>query len=250
MSSPAKAPALEKPGLTGKVTLDGDRPDETKLNEAIRDAMRAKDERCLAKDAGEDETIQQVWRIDDKGGVANVFVWIVPAKGKFFKVDMDKKTWADEVKLEQPHCAFIPHCMVLFPYYLDENGKRRSTGQKFVVTNTSAMNHNTKIEGGFNEILPAGKDLTVEDLQTHAMPMAIGCNIHTWMSAYLLALDHPYAAITGKDGTYKIENVPVGEEVRILAWHEKAGFLNENRGAGEPIKLETSTVKNFKCKAK
>jgi hypothetical protein len=250
MNSPAKAPALEKPALTGKVTLDGDRPDVAKLAEAIREAMRAKDEEhCLAKDASEDEKTYQGWRIDDSGGVANVFVWIVPKKGEYFKIDMEKKTWADEVKLEQPHCAFIPHCMVLFPQYRDENGERKSTGQKFVTVNNSKINHNVKIEGQWNEIIPSGKSLEGE-IEVSSKPIMISCNIHVWMSAYVLALDHPYAAITGIDGTYKIDNAPIGDEVRILAWHEKAGFLNENGGAGEQIKVEARSVKNFKCKAK
>jgi hypothetical protein len=86
--------------------------------------------------------------------------------------------------------------------------------------------------------------------------ITIRCNIHPWMSAYARAFDHPYATLTvvGKDpkgpqyGTYEIKNVPAGK-VRVIAWHEKAGYLN---GAnGEEIELRAGTnTKNFKVTAR
>jgi hypothetical protein len=249
--SPALAPAPEKPGLTGKVTFEGDKPDLDKLNKQLRDIMAAKDEaHCLAKEATDEEKSQQAWKIDDKGGVAHVFVWIAPKKGKFFKVDMDARTWPKEVQLKIPHCAFVPHCFLLFPKVRDEKGKLISTGQKFYVSNNSDIVHNVRVEGCANVMLAAKAKPYEIEVDPSAEPTYIICNIHNWMSAYVLALDHPFAAITGRDGTFKIENAPVGEEVRIFAWHEEAGYLNEGGAQGEEIKLEAATLKNFKCKAK
>ena len=238
--------------LNGKVTFVGDKPPIADLTAKLQDAMKAKDEaHCLASGASEEEKSQQTWLISPDGRLGNVFVWIVPPKGKFFKVDMNNKTWEDRVELKQPHCAFIKHCFVLFPEYYDETAKKKvPTGQQFVVTNTSPMNHNTKIEGGFNEILPSGKELAVESLTSKSMPISIACDIHTWMNAYAGVFDHPYATVTKPDGTYEIKNVPVGADVRIIAWHEKARFLNSGGGNGEEIKLEAKSTKDFTAKVK
>jgi len=251
-SSPALAPALEKPGLIGKVAFDGDKPDLDKLTKELQERMRVKDEgHCLAKEATDDEKSQQIWKIDEKGGVANVFVWISPLKGKSFHIDPAKKTWEDEVVIDQPHCSFTPHAVVAFPYYKDQAGKKVETKQKFLIKNTSKeLVHNTSVTGGPNQTILAGGAPVNVALDPSAEPIYIKCDIHNWMSAYVLVLDHPYAAITGKDGTFRIENAPVGEEVNIFAWHEKAGYLNEGGAKGETIKLEATTVKNFKCKAK
>jgi hypothetical protein len=239
------------PVLTGKVTIEGDRPDLNKLNEELRKLMKAKDEdHCLAAKATEDEKSQQAWKIDDKGGVGNVFVWIAPTRGQQFKVDMSKKTWPEKVVMDQPHCAFVPHALVVFPKYRDEEGKLRPTGQLFNVENSADINHNVNFEGGVNSILPAHvkKPLVVE-LDASNKPVQIRCNIHVWMTAFALALDHPYAAITKADGTYRIENVPTDMEVTIFAWHEKAGFVNEDGDKGQTIKLKHKTEVNFKVRA-
>jgi hypothetical protein len=252
--SPAMAPAIEDPAgpiLVGKVTIDGDKPDLNKLDKDLQTLMKAKDEaHCLAEKASEDEKSQQAWKIDDKGGVGNVFVWIAPPRGQFFKVDMKKKAWPEKVVIDQPHCAFVPHAVVVFPKYRDDNGKLVSTDQTFVVGNSAEINHNVNVEGGVNSILPAHskKPLLVE-LEPSSKPLEIKCNIHTWMNAFALPLDHPFAAITKADGTYRIEKVPKGMEVTIFAWHEKAGLVNEDRDKGQTIKLSEKTEVNFKVKA-
>jgi hypothetical protein len=241
--------------ITGKVTFKGDKPDFARLNEELQAQMKAKDEaHCLTdvKPEDKDQTEQQSWRIDDKGGVANVFVWIAPPKGKFFHVDPAQKTWEDEVAIDQPHCAFIPHAVVTFPHYKDDKGKTVETKQKFLVKNSSkALNHNTNVTGGVNQTIPAGgAPLPVDGLEASSKPVYIKCDIHTWMNAYAGVFDHPYATITKKDGTFEIKNVPVGAEVMIYAWHEKGDYLNDGGAKGQPIKLDAKTSKDFSIEAK
>jgi hypothetical protein len=234
--------------LTGKVTIEG-KPDVAKLTKDLQELMRAKDEaHCLAASASPEEKEQQAWRIDDNGGLGNVFVWLVPPSGKFFKVDMNKKTWDEKVIIDQPHCAFKPHVVVVFPKYRDDKGKLVLTGQVFEVVNSADFNHNTNVEGGVNSIMAANAKLPVE-LEPSNKPVEIKCNIHTWMNAFALALDHPYAAHTKPDGTYEIKNVPTGVEVQIIAWHEKAGFLNTDGGKGQKVTLKEKEVLDFKAKA-
>src|SRR5262249_1930773 len=102
--------------LKGRVSLDGPEPDlaaETKEVQAKMAANTQDGKFCLG--APDDQKAQQRWRIGQNKGVGNVFVWLQPPAGHYFKVDMSKKTWPDEVTMDQPHCAFMPHALALFP---------------------------------------------------------------------------------------------------------------------------------------
>ena len=46
------------------------------------------------------------------------------------------------------------------------------------------------------------------------------CNVHAEMSAFVVVVDNPYFAVTLRDGTFKIDNIPPGEYT-LKAWHEK-----------------------------
>ncbi|MCP4253221.1 MAG: hypothetical protein GY775_07400 [Candidatus Scalindua sp.] len=46
------------------------------------------------------------------------------------------------------------------------------------------------------------------------------CNVHAEMSAYVVVLDNPYFAVTAKDGSFAINNVPPGT-YNLKTWHEK-----------------------------
>lgn len=50
--------------------------------------------------------------------------------------------------------------------------------------------------------------------------VALGCNIHDWMEAYVLVVDTPYFARTGADGRARIGNVPAGA-YRLKLWHPR-----------------------------
>ena len=51
-------------------------------------------------------------------------------------------------------------------------------------------------------------------------PVALGCNIHDWMVAYIYVVTTPYFAKTGADGRVRLEGVPAGPyEARV--WHPR-----------------------------
>jgi plastocyanin len=58
--------------------------------------------------------------------------------------------------------------------------------------------------------------------------VALGCNIHDWMEAYLLVVDTPYFAKTGSDGHARISNVPPGRYTLRL-WHPRSTHAPESR---------------------
>jgi len=48
--------------------------------------------------------------------------------------------------------------------------------------------------------------------------------VHRWMTAFVGVVKHPYFAVSGREGTFKIQNVPAGTHT-IRAWHERFGEL-------------------------
>lgn len=48
--------------------------------------------------------------------------------------------------------------------------------------------------------------------------VALGCNIHDWMEAYVLVVNSPYFAKTSRNGRAFIANVPPGR-YRLRLWH-------------------------------
>ena len=57
------------------------------------------------------------------------------------------------------------------------------------------------------------------------------CDVHGWMNAYVGVLDHPYFAVTDKDGKFELKSLPPGTYT-IEAWHEKLGTHDAERDAG------------------
>jgi len=243
--------------LKGKVTLDGERP-EPKTLKAIEDKTE-----CHGGTM--EEKIEQTWIVNENKEVANVAIWVRPPKGKYFNIKAeDKDRSGQKVHLKQPHCAFIPHVLALYPSYYD--GKElKKTGQELVVENNAKFSHNTKIEGlplenpmWDSQTLPPGKEKVVPERKPQDQPLNVVCNIHSWMNAKIWVFDNPYHAVTGPDGSYEIKNVPAGAKVYVVAWHEQAApsewVLPESGGSqdGQEIEFEDGKTKvlNFKVKHK
>ena len=52
------------------------------------------------------------------------------------------------------------------------------------------------------------------------------CDVHSWMNAYVGVLDHPYFAVSDKDGKFDLKTLPPGTYT-IEAWHEKLGTATQ-----------------------
>jgi len=50
--------------------------------------------------------------------------------------------------------------------------------------------------------------------------VALGCNIHDWMIAYVVVVPTPWFAQTGPDGTARLERLPPGR-YRLEIWHPR-----------------------------
>jgi hypothetical protein len=229
----------------------GQRPDHRLQREHRDDTIRC------AHHAGQDATREvdsggRKWRVAADGGLGNVFVWIAPPAGKFFKIEPKDlpANIKDPVIMDQPRCAFEPHAFVLFPKYRDMDNPKdmKETGQKLLIKNSNTTAHNTDLAGGDdnaefsgNNAVPAESALAPKVLNPSPVEVEFKCTIHPWMRAYARVFDHPYATVTKADGTYEIKDVPAGAEVNIVTWHEVAGYGEGGKsGVTKPLKAEVN----------
>ena len=62
--------------------------------------------------------------------------------------------------------------------------------------------------------------------------MKVGCNIHPWMGAYIVARKDPYAAVSDKDGKFEIKDLPAGKELEFRLWQENVRLPEERHVQG------------------
>jgi plastocyanin len=113
--------------------------------------------------------------------------------------------------LDQLNLTFVPHVIAV------------QKGTKIDFPNSDSVRHNLYSPPDcckqFNlGTYDVGVIKTVEFDTVCSVPLL--CNVHAEMSAYVLVLENPYFSVTGKDGVFKIENVPPGT-YKVSAWHEK-----------------------------
>ncbi|WP_397571150.1 hypothetical protein [Schlesneria sp. T3-172] len=193
--------------LRGKIVFDGPFTPLPPLyakggdvkDAAVCAAVEAPNESVLVKD----------------GGLANVFIYLRKAPKGVPKVDLDAT-----VEFDQKNCIFKPHAMLV------------RVGQTVKVLNSDAVAHNTHTNGvkttSFNTIVNPNDSVGARLVykQAEQEPISVVCDIHAWMRAYHLPIDHPYAAISAEDGTFEIKDLPAGKH-EFKIWHEAGGMLDK-----------------------
>ncbi len=213
--------------IKGQVVFAGANhtPEKLKVN---------KDEQhCLSKG----DILSEKFVVDPKSkGVRWVMVWLVDSKNPKAQLPIHPSL-ADvkekDVVLDQPCCVYEPHVM----------GMR--TGQVLVTKNSSPVNHNVNIISTGNNpnqnlLIPAGKELKVEGWGAAAAPTKIECNIHPWMTAWVRVFNHPYFAVTDKDGNFELKNAPAGE-YNLVTWQEEVGWVKGGK-VGVPVNIKADGV--------
>ncbi len=231
--------------IKGKVVYEGTPPADVKeppLIAAIESLDNPADKQCCDVMASPLEKREQTWivkKVGDEYRVANavVFLRLVDKRKQYFPVKPERLDAAKVVKLTQPHCAFIPHVVGIFPQYFDAGAKElKPTKDKFLVTNTATIAHNTATSGTLynqpkNVTIPPGTEDGKEfDFNVDIGPIQAKCSIHPWMGAQVWTFDHPYFAVTDEEGNFEIKDVPTGAEVEVVGWHEATGeFFKEKK---------------------
>lgn len=227
--------------LEGQFLFDGDVPKLAPLVE--KGDPNAKDAAVCAAAGVPNESL--VVNPENKG-IANICLYLRRAPAMIHP-DL-KASKEKEIEFDQKGCVFLPHVLIV------------RTDQTVLVKSGDSVSHNTHTNPFANTsvnliIAPNDRkgvpvEMKMPELRTP--PVKINCDIHPWMTAYWLVTDHPYVAVTDKDGKFKIENLPPGEhEFRV--WQEKCGYVETaefKRDLKVTIKAgETQTLPAFKVPA-
>jgi plastocyanin len=197
----AKVDAATAGDVKGTVTLDGMAP----KNAAIK--MNA-DPICLREAKG--AQFQETFEVGGDGkALANVFVYVKDGLGNYVY-----DTPTAPVQINQKECRYHPHVF----------GMR--VGQPLEILNSDPTLHNIhampKDNTEFNTGQPIQGMKTTHTFNKPEIMVPFKCDVHGWMNAYVGVLDHPYFAVTDKDGKFDLPTLPAGTYT-IEAWHEKLG---------------------------
>ena len=124
---------------------------------------------------------------------------------------------------DQQGCIYHPHVLAV------------QTGQTVLVRNSDNVLHNVNVKPtknqGFNFGQPVQGMETKKSFSTAEVMIPAKCDVHPGMKAWMGVQNHPFAAVTGDDGSFSLNNLPPGE-YEIEAWHEKYGTSTQKVTVG------------------
>ncbi len=192
--------------ITGTINLEGAPPKPRNINMAGVSS-------CAKEHAGNPAQTEDVVP-GENGTLQNVVVYL---QGDFSAYKFDIPQTA--VTLDQKGCQYQPHVLALMTY------------QPLAITTSDKVEHNIhpvpKINRQWNFTEPPGAAPSQQSFAHPEVAIPVKCNLHAWMKAYVAVLDSPYFAVTGKDGSFELRNVPPGSYT-VTAWHEVYGAVQQN----------------------
>jgi plastocyanin len=200
--------------LKGKVRFTGRKPQSHEID-------MDQDPECARLHKGghvSDESMV----VGANGSLANVFVYV--------KSGLEGKSFAPPeapVTIDQKGCWFRPRVLGI------------QTGQTLKVTNSDPVTHNihplAQVNREWNHSQSQTDPPITRRFMRQEIMIPVKCNIHRWMRAYIGAVEHPYFAVTGEDGSFTISNLPPGNYT-VAAWQEKLGTQEQ------PVALASSAA--------
>ena len=143
------------------------------------------------------------------GNLVNAVVYISDIK-------KGKKIEPKKVTLDQKGCDYQPHVSA-FP-----------AGSSLDIVNDDGILHNihsySKTNSPFNLAQPKFKKTITQKIDKPEFnpPINVKCDVHGWMNGWLFVAENPYFAVTQKDGSFKLTDVPPGNYT-VEVWHETLG---------------------------
>lgn len=217
----AAKPAPRWGNLALQFAYDGPRPEPKKIK-IDRDAS------TLGP-----ETTDQSLLVGNQGGLANVLAFATSAD---LPIHPEERKRAEQpVEMKIVGSQLLPRVVPLMVH------------QKLKLINDTPVAFNIRSDGqrnsGFNVLVAARDSYLAEFPVAEKSPAQITDNIHAWMQAFVMPLEHPYAAASGTDGMARLSNLPEGEWT-FHFWHEKGGFLKSAESGQRDFKISIAPGEN------
>jgi len=186
--------------ITGTVTLKGTPPPEKDITPLKEDVTCGKLVEGMPK--------TRFFVVGANKSLADVVVMLKGISGKSTGASVPP------LILDQKGCQYVPSILAL------------QTGQKLIVKNSDPVLHNvhsvsTSGNKDYNLAQMAGGPELTFTFDKPENFLKFKCDVHRWMFAWVTVVDHPYFAVTDKDGKFTIKDVPPGKYT-ITALHRKA----------------------------
>ncbi len=213
-STTAGAPAAAQAGgatVSGSVKFTGTKPTPKKI-------QMSADAYCKTQHAGGTTDGEEVV-VNTNGTLMNVYVYVKSGLGdKTFPVP------STPASLDQHGCVYRPHVIAV------------QSGQEIAIKNSDGVLHNInarpKINKGFNFGQPVQNMESKKSFDKPEVMIPIKCDVHPWMGGYVGVQNHPFAKVTGEDGSFSLSGLPAGT-YEVEAWHEKYGTSVQSVTVGE-----------------
>ena len=216
------APFLSAADVTGKITLKGAPPaaQEAPLDKICGDLLKA------------DKIKSSTYVVGAGGELADVVVFVKEAPA-----GAAAKT--EPLLLDQKNCVYVPYVSAM------------QTTQPVHVRNSDPFMHNVHpipaADTG-NKTANQAQFAKAADLK-FSFPnpepfLMFKCDVHPWMLSYVYVVNHPYFAVSQKDGTYKISGLPKGKYT-LVAHHRRAGKVEQAIEVGD-----AAATQNFEIELK
>jgi plastocyanin len=200
--------AAETAKLKMRFVFDGEPPPQEQLKVAPGNAP-VFDERLV---------------VDPKSkGIKNVLVCVYTGGGRS-KIEWDPNQYTQQTRvLKMENGRFDPHILIA------------QAGDTLKIVNKDWTSHNPKLNFFANtqqgNVLPLNKSIMIPLLEPEPAPISVDCNVHPWMRAYVVVLDHPFAAVTDSDGNLEMDGLPTGRPLTFRVFHE-AGKIGRVKISG------------------
>jgi len=118
-------------------------------------------------------------------------------------------------------------------------------GQTVDIKNSDPFMHNVncqaKVNKGFNFAQTTQGQVNPRVFDKAELAVKLICNVHPWMAGYVHVFDHPFFAVSDKDGNFTISGDLPDGKYTVEANHIKAGVVSgevEVKGGKATVNLE------------
>jgi plastocyanin len=146
--------------------------------------------------------------VGEGGGLKNAVITVKGVKGGKGIESMGR-----EFILDQRTCAYSPHVLLV------------PVGAKLKILNSDGVLHNVHTFSTLNTPFNVAQPKTNKKVEkTFGVPerIPVKCDVHGWMSSWVVVVADAYSAVTDESGAFSIDGIPPGKYTAVC-WQEEFG---------------------------